>query len=158
MLIAAAFAGEAAAEKIAAALRRHGMQAVAVTSGAAVLRRGEAVTLVVCGARLADMTARGLRRLLPPDRPMLLLAGGEQMIPGVERLPAGLTPARLAERIYGLIGEQAAQLARAKRALIREAGLDEAAAHQLIQRRAMDRGESLDQAAAEFLRRYGEEE
>lgn len=158
MLIAVAFAGQEAAEKIASALKRHGMHAVAVTSGAAVLRRGEAVTLVVCGARLADMTARDLRRLLPKGKPMLLLAPGQRQGEGMERLPEGLTPSRLAERVYGLIGERAAALARAKRALIREAGLSEAAAHRLLQRQAMDTGKPLDQTAREVLRKYGEEE
>ena len=52
MLVAAVFSNAENARKIADSLARYGIRAIAATSGSAVLRQKQAVTLVVCGARL----------------------------------------------------------------------------------------------------------
>ena len=55
-------------------------------------------------------------------------------------------------------GAQEALVARAKRAMIRRGGVDEAAAHRLLQKHAMNSGVSLRRAAEEILQKYGEDE
>ena len=91
MLVAAAFANAGDADKVARALSRYGLRALPAISGAQLLRQSASITLVVCGPRLQDMTARRLRQLLPPSIPMLMMAAGETSIPGTERLPCGIT-------------------------------------------------------------------
>ena len=158
MLVAAAFSNAENARKIADSLARYGIRAIAAASGSAVLRQMRAVTLVVCGARLEDMTAPRLRRMLPAEIPMLLLAPGAPQLAGIENLPAGLTRAQLCEIVLHHIGAQEALVARAKRAMIRRGGVDEAAAHRLLQKHAMNSGVSLRRAAEEILQKYGEDE
>lgn len=158
MLVAAVFSNAENARKIADSLARYGIRAIAATSGSAVLRQKQAVTLVVCGARLEDMTAPRLRRMLPAEIPMLLLAPGAPQLAGIENLPAGLTRAQLCEIVLQHIGAQEALVARAKRAMIRRGGVDEAAAHRLLQKHAMNSGVSLRRAAEEILQKYGEDE
>ena len=113
MLVAAVFSNAENARKIADSLARYGIRAIAATSGSAVLRQKQAVTLVVCGARLEDMTAPRLRRMLPAEIPMLLLAPGAPQLAGIENLPAGLTRAQLCEIVLHHIGAQEALVARA---------------------------------------------
>ena len=151
MLVAAAFANAGDAEKVAQALGRYGLRAMSTVSGAQVLRQSAAVTLVVGGPRLADMTVRRLRQLLPASIPVLLMASGEASLPGVELLPRGITKSQLAERVLDYLGHREATVARAKRALIRSGCADEAQAHRLLQARAMNAGCTLLSAAQQVL-------
>ena len=151
MLVAAAFANAGDAEKVAQALGRYGLRAMPTVSGAQVLRQSAAVTLVVRGPRLADMTVRRLRQLLPASIPVLLMASGETALPGVELLPRGVTKSQLAERVLEYLGQREATVARAKRALIRSGCADEAQAHRLLQTRAMNAGCTLLRAAQQVL-------
>ena len=151
MLVAAAFANAGDAEKVAQALGRYGLRAMPTVSGAQVLRQSAAVTLVVCGPRLADMTVRRLRQLLPASIPVLLMASGETALPGVELLPRGVTKSQLAERVLEYLGQREATVARAKRALIRSGCADEAQAHRLLQTRTMNAGCTLLRAAQQVL-------
>lgn len=158
MLVAVAFSNADNARKIADALGRQGMRAIAVTSGAAVLRQMQAVTVVVSGARLDDMTALRLRQLLPREKPLLLLSSHAPVPAGIECLPLSTTKAQLAERIDRLLDEQESLIAKAKRAVIQKSGVDEAGAHHLLQKRAMNQGISVKEAAKELLMRYKQED
>ena len=151
MLVAAAFANAGDADKVARALSRYGLRALPAISGAQLLRQSASITLVVCGPRLQDMTARRLRQLLPPSIPMLMMAAGETPLPGIELLPRGVTKSQLAERVLQTLGSREATVARAKRILIRHGCPDEASAHRLLQTRAMNTGCTLLTAAHQVL-------
>lgn len=154
--------------------------AVSCTSGAQVLAHADDLRsgIVVSGFRYGDMTCRQLRRQLPPDFSMLLIASpvkwcGEDMgeivclpvpfkmaelVHEVKKLEEELTRRCRQRRRQPVRRSEAEQkeIDAAKELLMTRNGMTEPEAHKYLQKCSMDSGTRLLEAAQKVLRLYHE--
>ena len=127
-------------------------------------------SVVVCGYKLSDGSAEALFEDLPPDTCMLMVATQPQLdlcgAEGIFKLPAPIHREELLSGIDMLIHlsqqaerfvplqrntAEAGVIQQAKAYLMATYGLDETAAHRLLQKKSMDRGCKLIEMARLIL-------
>lgn len=165
-----AFTADAVSERVCALLSASSIPVRAVCkSGAEVVRMARHMGggVVVCGARLSDMTADQLYEDLEGLAYLLVVAKPEQLehceSPRIFRLPLPVNRYDLTASVNML--EQLSQMndapqkppeereliLKAKARLQREHGVTEEEAHRLLQRLSMERRVKMSQIAAEVL-------
>ncbi len=166
-----AFERDDSRERITQMLERSGIEVrFRCKSGAEVIRavRLMGSGVVVCGYKLADMSAQQLAQELRGTAYFLVLAKAPQLElcdgPEILKLPLPVTAGELRGSVsvltqldtMNLRGGQRSQeekelIARAKEYLMRERGMSEEAAHRYLQRRSMETATKMAEVAKSLL-------
>ena len=168
-----AFEKDLSREKIADMLEHSGVTVrYRCRSGAEVLRAVKTMGsgVVVCGHKLADMSADHLAHELRGMAKFLVLAKQSQLEllddPDIFKLPLPISPAELRGSVNILIQldeyyartqipqrteEERQLIARAKELLMSSRGFTEAQAHKFLQKRSMETGVRLAETARQIL-------
>lgn len=172
--IIVAFDGGSNRRRISDMLEGSGMAVKSVCrSGAEVIRKIHELGggLVICGYKLADMTATDLAYDLEGRAFILVVAPPDQIGDcngeNVFKLPAPATKAdivasvRMLDQMEDMLARKSASqrsadekhvIEKAKALLIQKSGMSEPDAHRFIQRRSMESGMKLSDAARKILR------
>lgn len=151
-----------------------GLAAVQVCRSGMEVRRlvgRESFCAVICGYKLSDGSAEALFEDLPPETSMLMVAVQPQLDlcgeAGIFKLPAPIRREELLSAVHMLLrlsvraqrflpaqpreGKEEGVIRQAKALLMARQGVDEAAAHRLLQKMSMDRGCRLVEMARSIL-------
>ena len=129
----------------------------------------ESYSAVICGYKLPDGSAEALFEDLPPETSMLLVATQPQLDlcgeEGIFKLPAPIRRDDLLSAVEALLrlsrrptqreGSEQGVIRQAKALLMARQGIDEAAAHRLLQKESMNRGCKLIEMARMILEERG---
>ncbi len=171
--IIVAFEKEKNARYIKDLIEATGLAAVQLCRSGAEVRRltgRESYCGVICGYKLPDGSAEALFEDLPPETSMLMVATQPQLdlcwAEGIFKLPAPIRREELLNAVDMLLqlshraqrfvpaqreGGEEGLIRRAKALLMSRQGIDEAAAHRLLQKQSMDRGCKLAEMARLIL-------